>query len=134
VARDCQRIGKRNRARLGRLARLLFKFITGPFITSAGISRARATRSGEISCIAAISPLAVVYRSRLVINERRAREKSKAIKPRRALLTNYSPTIVIASLCQSPRASLARSICIPVFAPRKPVVFIFNPFPAELGS
>lgn len=80
-----------------------------------------------------ISPLAVAYRSWLVINERRAREKSKAIKPRCALLTNYPPRIVIASLCQSPWASLARSICIPTFVLQKPRCRIFNTCTYQIG-
>lgn len=48
-----------------------------------------------------IRRLACGYRSWTVINARYTREKSKAIKRRYALLTNYPPWIVIASLCQS---------------------------------
>lgn len=80
-----------------------------------------------------ISPLAVAYRSWLVINERRARKKSKAIKPRCALLTNYPPRIVIASLCQPPRASLARSICIPTFVLQKPYCLFLTRVPTKPG-
>lgn len=73
------------------------------------------------------------YRSWLVINERRAREKSKAIKPHCALLTNYPPWIVIASLCQSPSElhPLTRSICIPTFVLRKPRCLFLTGVSAE---
>jgi len=73
------------------------------------------------------------YRSWLVINERRAREKSKAIKPHCALLTNYPPWIVIASLCQSPSElhPFTRSICIPTFVLRKPRCLFLTRVPTE---
>lgn len=81
----------------------------------------KVNRGARIGVISGLRGLA--NRSWTVINARRSREKSNAIKRRYTQLTNYPPWIVIASLCQSlrpnPRVSPAAGFAFRQFVSRK---------------